>query len=59
MALGSLEKIKDYSNVQASADVNELKALARSNPSASLPQDLIWLEKLAAKNYKKNGLPVP
>ena len=59
LALGSLEKIKDYSNVQASADVNELKALARSNPAASLPEDMDWLEKLATKNYKKNGLPVP
>ena len=44
LALGSLEKIKDYSNVQASADGKELNALARSNPSASLPQDLIWLD---------------
>ena len=59
LALGSLEKIKDYSNVQASADVNELKVLARSNPAASLPEDMDWLEKLATKNYKKNGLPVP
>ena len=59
LALGSLEKIKDYSNVQASAGVNELKALAKSNPAAALPQEFAWLEKLAVKNYKTNGLPVP
>lgn len=59
LALGSLEKIKDYSNVQASADVQELKALARSNPNAALPEKLLWLEKAAAKNYKDAGESVP
>lgn len=59
LALGSLEKIKDYSNVQASADVKELKALARSNPAATLPEQFAWLEKAAAKNYKDAGSSVP
>lgn len=59
LALGSLEKIKDYSNVQASADVQELKALARSNPDAALPEKLLWLEKAAAKNYKDAGESIP
>lgn len=59
LALGSLEKIKDYSNVQASADVQELKALARSNPDAALPEKFQWLEKAAAKNYKDAGETVP
>lgn len=59
LALGSLEKIKDYSNVQASADVKELKALARSNPAATLPEQFAWLEKAAAKNYKDTGSSVP
>ena len=59
LALGSLEKIKDYSNVQASADVQELKALARSNPKAALPEKFQWLEKAAAKNYKDAGESVP
>lgn len=58
LALGSLEKIKDYSNVQASADVKELKALARSNPAATLPEQFAWLEKAAAKNYKDAGSSV-
>lgn len=59
LALGSLEKIKDYSNVQASADVQELKALARSNPNAALPEKLLWLETAAAKNYKDAGESIP
>lgn len=59
LALGSLEKIKDYSNVQASADVKELKALARSNPGAVLPEKFQWLEKAAAKNYKDAGESAP
>ena len=59
LTLGSLEKIKDYSNVQASADVQELKALARSNPNAALPEKLLWLEKAAAKNYKDAGESIP
>lgn len=59
LALGSLEKIKDYSNVQASTDVQELKALARSNPNAALPEKLLWLEKAAAKNYKDAGESIP
>lgn len=59
LALGSLEKIKDYSNVQASYDVSELKTLARTNPTSPLPEKFQWLEKAAAKNYKDLDEPVP
>ena len=59
LALGSLEKIKDYSNVQASYDVNELKALARTSPTNPLPAEFQWLEKAAAKNYKDLDEQVP
>ncbi len=59
LALGSLEKIKDYSNVMASADVNALKKLARENPSAAVPEQYAWLEKAARKNYKDDKKSVP
>lgn len=59
LALGSLEKIKDYSNVQATATVNELLSLAKSSPDAALPEEYLWLEKVTAKNYKDMGKSVP
>lgn len=52
LALGSLEKIKDYSNVMASNDVKELKLLAATDGSVSVPEEFAYLEKEAAKNYK-------
>lgn len=59
LALGSLEKIKDYSNVMSSTDVNELKSLYFSTPDGNLPEKFIWLEKVAKKNYKEAGKKAP
>ncbi len=61
LALGSLEKIKDYSNIMASNDVKELKALYFDDPDGVLPQKFNWLEKVAKKNYKelKKAVPSP
>ena len=55
LALGSLEKIKDYARVQASEDVLEIEELARVDENAKLPAEFAYLEKVAAKNYKKSG----
>ena len=54
LALGSLEKIKDYARVQASEDVLEIEELARVDENAKLPTEFAYLEKVAAKNYKKS-----
>ena len=61
LALGSLEKIKDYSNIMASNDVKELKSLYFSTPDEVLPENFSWLEKVAKKNYKalKQTAPSP
>ena len=59
LALGSLENIKDYATVQASSDVLEVKALAKSDSSAKLDAKFAWVEKAAAKKYKKMGMKVP
>ncbi len=59
LALGSLENIKDYATVQASSDVLEVKALAKSDSSAKLDAKFAWVEKDAAKKYKKMGMKVP
>ncbi|MBO5137107.1 MAG: protein translocase subunit SecD [Spirochaetaceae bacterium] len=59
LALSSLEKIKDYSNVMASTDVQELKSLYFSNPDGVLPEKFQWLDKVARKNYKELKKSVP
>ena len=59
LALGSLEKIKDYSNIMASADVKELKQLYFSIPDGNLPEKFTWLEKVAKNNYKSIKKTVP
>ena len=59
LALGSLENIKDYATVQASSDVLEVKALAKSDSSAKIDAKFAWVEKDAAKKYKKMGMKVP
>ncbi|MCI1208639.1 MAG: protein translocase subunit SecD [Treponema sp.] len=59
LALGSLEKIKDYSRAKASVDVNALKAAAKSDPAAAVPAEYKWIEKVAAKNYKEMDQKVP
>lgn len=53
LALGSLEKIKDYSSAQATADVKALKATVKATPDAELTKDQDWLAKAAKKNYKE------
>lgn len=55
LALGSLEKIKDYSTVQAGEEVRELKALAQRDSTAPLNDSYDYLVKLARKNYKTDG----
>ena len=59
LALGSLEKIKDYSTVQASKDVNAIKKIANENPQALLDASYDYLVKAAKKNYKIAEKPVP
>lgn len=59
LALGSLEKIKDYARVQASEDVLEIEELARVDENAKLPAEFAYLEKVAVKNYKNSGKKVP
>ncbi|WP_059369062.1 protein translocase subunit SecD [Treponema endosymbiont of Eucomonympha sp.] len=52
LALGSLEKIKDYSIVMAATDVNALKALAKETPEREIPDGFRWLRKSAKENFK-------
>ncbi len=52
LALGSLEKIKDYTMLKAEEDVKTLVALAE-NKDAPLPLEFSYLEKVAKKNYKE------
>lgn len=59
LALGSLEKIKDYSTAKASDDVNAVKAIANKDPAAVLNVSYKWLVKTARKNYKDNGTKAP
>ena len=59
LALGSLEKIKDYSTDKANADIDAIFDLARSNPDSQLGSEYAWLEKIARKNYKLMGQSVP
>lgn len=55
LALGSLEKIKDYSTAKASEDVLALKALANTNAAAELDASYEYLVKAARKAYKADG----
>lgn len=59
LALQSLEKIKDYSIVQASKDVKALEAVVAKDPSAAAGDEYSWLVKEAKKNYKKFKKAVP
>lgn len=52
LATSSLEKIKDYSRVQASTDVLFLEDLVAKDGSVSIPDDYAYIEKLAKENYK-------
>lgn len=59
LALGSLEKIKDYSSVQAAADIKALLAAVKTDPDAVLTKDQNWLKKAAVKNFKEMDKAVP
>lgn len=66
LALGSLEKIKDYTVVKAKEESDKLIAMAKANPSAVLDSSYDYLVKAAKKNYretakayKKAGLAAP
>ncbi|WP_191017854.1 protein translocase subunit SecD [Treponema zioleckii] len=51
-ALGSLEKIKDYSTLKASKELDKLMELANENPDAELDPSYEYLVKAAKKNFK-------
>lgn len=51
LALGSLEKIKDYTTVKAQEDLNSLIDMAEKNPSAVLDSSFDYLVKEAKKNF--------
>lgn len=56
LALGSLEKIKDYTVVKAKGESEKLIALAKVNPEAVLDSpNYDYLVKAAKKNYKENA----
>ena len=55
LALGSLEKIKDYTVVKAKEVSDELISAARSNPDAILDPSYDYLVKAARRNYKELG----
>ena len=53
LALGSLEKIKDYTVVKAKGESEKLIALAKVNPEAVLDSpNYDYLVKAAKKNYR-------
>lgn len=52
LALGSLEKIKDYTTVKAQEDLNSLVKLAEEKGDAVLDASYDYLVKAAEKNYK-------
>ncbi|WP_294428166.1 protein translocase subunit SecD [uncultured Treponema sp.] len=53
LALGSLEKIKDYTVVKAKEDSDKLIAIAKNNPETVLDSSYDYLVKAAKKNYKE------
>ena len=59
LALGSLEKIKDYSHIMAAQDVAALSASARTNSAAELPEEFSYLKAEAKKNCKLYNKPAP
>ncbi|MCQ2579441.1 MAG: protein translocase subunit SecD [Treponemataceae bacterium] len=59
LALGSLEKIKDYSRIMATQDVATLSAAARTNSAAELPESFSYLKAEAKKNCKLYNKPAP
>ncbi|MGP1587851.1 MAG: protein translocase subunit SecD [Treponemataceae bacterium] len=59
LVTSSLEKIKDFSRIQAGEDVVKLEAMTRDNPDADLPDEYKYLIKIARKNYKSYGKKMP
>ncbi len=59
LALGSLENIKDYATAKAAEDVLAVKAAAKTDANAKIDQKYAWLEKTAAKKYRRVGEKVP
>ncbi len=59
LALGSMENLKDYSNVKASQDVDAFMDLLRANPNAEVSKEQKWLSDAAKKNYKAKNEAVP
>jgi preprotein translocase subunit SecD len=59
LALGSLEKIKDYSVAMARADTDALKAFYQSSPNEALPEAFSYLLPIVKANFKLLNKPVP
>ena len=59
LALGSLEKIKDYSVAMARADTDTLKAFAQASPAEALPQQFSYLLPVVKENFKALGKSAP
>ena len=55
LALGSLEKIKDYTVVKAKEDAEKLIEMAKVNPDAVLDSSYDYLVKEAKRNYKETA----
>ena len=55
LALGSLEKIKDYTVVKAKGESEKLIAIAKANPETALDPSYDYLVKAAKKNYKETA----
>lgn len=62
LALGSLEAIKDYAEVQAGKDVLKIKEAVNKSPESLIEEidpSYKWLEKKARAAYKKMGQKAP
>ena len=55
LALGSLEKIKDYTVVKAKEEAEKLIEMAKVNPDAVLDSSYDYLVKEAKRNYKETA----
>lgn len=59
IALGSLEKIRDYSIEKAVKAATELEGKVSANPSEIVPEEYNWLVKESKNNYKKFNRKAP
>jgi len=55
LALGSLEKIKDYTTLKAKSEVEKLISIAREKPEEVLDSSYDYLVKAAKKSHKENA----